>query len=960
MRLAVTLSLIAQLVLAASVRAQEPAAARYVGRPITNVTIHVDGAPSADPALVELIETRAGQPLTMADVRETIAHFQSLGRFEQVELDAEASASGVDLRYDLHPVHGVSKVDFRGDLGVSEGTLRDWMSSRYGNTPPAGRAADVASTLAELYRDHGYMTATVRAAPPIVEGSSPQTTLVFTISAGPLARIRNVTIEGTPLDPKERVLGLLGAEPGKPYDRTELRKRLNDYLIKMRRRGYYQATATDQPATLSEDGAQADLLLTIFPGPLVKVQYDGATVPKERLAEMVPIEREGSVDEDLLEDSSRRIEEYLRQQGYYKARVTHERIEQDSVLTIVFHINQDRLYRVAPGGVEISGNHSVPIEELKPFVKLSAGDPFISAKLDVLTNTIKQLYQRRGFSTVNVASGVNEVGDGLVHPTVVITEGPRAVIGNVTITGSRALKAEDLLHLLESRSGQPFYGPTVISDREKIRVEYLNAGFASVQVNVAPVLSADAARADLPFKVEEGPQTIVDHILIVGNTRTDPRVIRRELQFSEGKPLGQEALVESQRRLSALGLFRRVRIAPLQHGTPTNPDVIVTVEEALRTTIGYGGGAEVDQVLKEGPEGQAQQDLEFAPRGFFEVGRRNLWGKNRTANLYTRISLHPNDNPDDPKTFGFTEYRVVGTYREPKAVRGKADLTLTAAIEQGRRTSFNFSRKGVNAELTQRLSDLVRGSFRYSFGTTRTFDEHLSEEDKLTIDRLFPQVRLSAFSVAVSRDSRDDLLEPQHGTLVSLDGTLAARAIGSQVGYSKGYLQGFYYHSLGHPRLVFAGGARVGLANPFTVIATVTGPDGNVVPVKDLPASERFFAGGDTTVRGYALDTVGAPATISPEGFPIGGNATVILNAELRAPVWRDVGAAFFLDAGNVWARTSNFDLTDLLGAVGFGLRYHSPIGPIRLDLGFKLDRRVLGGELEPRTALHFSIGQAF
>ena len=118
----------------------------------------------------------------------------------------------------------------------------------------------------------------------------------------------------------------------------------------MRRRGYYQATATDQPPTISQDGTQADLLLRSFAGPLVKVQYDGDTLPKDKLAEMVPIEREGSVDEDLLEDSSRRIEEYLRQQGYYKARVTHERLERDGELTVVFHIQQDRLYRVAPGG----------------------------------------------------------------------------------------------------------------------------------------------------------------------------------------------------------------------------------------------------------------------------------------------------------------------------------------------------------------------------------------------------------------------------------------------------------------------------------------------------------------------------------------------------------------------------------------------------------------------------------
>ena len=129
----------------------------------------------------------------------------------------------------------------------------------------------------------------------------------------------------------------------------------------------------------------------------------------------------------------------------------------------------------------------------------------------------------------------------------------------------------------------------------------------------------------------------------------------------------------------------------------------------------------------------------------------------------------------------------------------------------------------------------------------------------------------------------------------------------------------------------------------------------------DLPASERFFAGGDTTIRGFALDTVGTPATISPEGFSDRRQREVILNAELRVPVWRDVGAAFFVDGGNVFgARVEPRSDASCAARVGFGLRYRSPIGPIRLDLGFKLDRRELGGQLEPRTALHFSIGQAF
>jgi len=143
----------------------------------------------------------------------------------------------------------------------------------------------------------------------------------------------------------------------------------------------------------------------------------------------------------------------------------------------------------------------------------------------------------------------------------------------------------------------------------------------------------------------------------------------------------------------------------------------------------------------------------------------------------------------------------------------------------------------------------------------------------------------------------------------------------------------------------------------------VVGPDGQPVVdlVSDLPASERFFAGGDTSVRGYALDRLGTPETIDRNGFPKGGNAVLIMNAELRVPVWGGLGAVGFMDAGNVFNRISNFSFAAVKPTAGFGIRYQSPIGPIRVDLGFKLDpERLPLGDLERRTELHISLGQAF
>jgi outer membrane protein insertion porin family len=437
-----------------------------------------------------------------------------------------------------------------------------------------------------------------------------------------------------------------------------------------------------------------------------------------------------------------------------------------------------------------------------------------------------------------------------------------------------------------------------------------------------------------------------------------------------GDPLGLSALFESQRRLSALGLFRRVRITDVGEPGESARDVIVTVDEAPATMIGYGAGLEAGRRAGTDVEGNATEKVDFAARGFFEVSRRNLFGSNRIATLFTRGSLRPQDGPDGDTSFGFNEYRVVATLRDPASF-GVIDTQISGYFEQAVRTSFNFRRRGLQAEFARRVRRDFTLVGSYALSHTELYDERISDEERPDIDRLFPQVRLSVFSAAARRDRRNDILDPTSGNVIGLDTDVAVRALGSEVGFVKGFGEYYWYKQLPRSRAVFATGARLGLAKGFPREVPreidgvpVIGPDGNelVDRVTDLPASERFFAGGDTTVRGYARDTLGDQATIS-RGFPRGGNALIIFNGELRVPVWRDIGSAVFLDVGNVFARVSEIELSHLRPTAGFGLRYKSPIGPIRVDLGFKLDRGrfdLVPGDREPLWEFHISIGQAF
>ena len=953
--------------------------ADYLGKPVASLRVEVEGRPVEDPRIVGLIETRVGSPLSMLAVRETITHLFSLGRYEDVRVAADSMPGGVRLTYDLVPIHPIEKILFAGLMdqpGLHEGRLRRAVVERYGTSPPAGRRFDLARIVEEELKQRGYLHATITPAIEIAHAPD-RATLVFTIQPGVRTRIGTIDVVGAPGMPTPEFLSRLGLKTGVSYERDALNARIQEYQRGQWADGYVEARLA-LATRFDEDDRTAHLTLTVSRGPRVRVVFKGDPIARDKHAELVPIAEEASANEDLLEDSSHRVEEYLRGLGYRDAEAPHEREEVNGELIITFTVTRGRLYRVSE--VVISGNRFEPLALLEPRLAVRKGQPFAQAKLQADVSAIEDFDRRQGFAAARVESSVEPVttSAGSEVPVVVrlgITEGIRAVVGSVHLRGNRSVPEAELVPGLGLQPGRPFFLTQMAIDRDAIQLQYANRGYQSTTITSNPGISADGGLADVVFTVNEGPQLIVDHVLIVGNLRTKTETIERELQLKTGDPLGLAAVVESQRRLAELGLFRRVRITQVAHGDEARRDLVVTVEESPVTTVGYGGGLEALQATRiDAVTGTAVERLEFSPRAFFEVGRRNLFGKNRSINLFMRISLRPDpaQSTADPGV-RFSEYRVFGAFREPRLFGTAADAFLTGTIEQQRRSNFNFARRVFSAELGRRVTPRLSFSGNYQIQRTELFNEAvIAEEDKLLIDRLFPQVLLSSFSASGVQSTKDDAVNPTTGRYFSANGQLAARHIGSEVGFFKSYLTAQAFRTLPRSRrTVLATSARLGMAYGFprTVVRTngqgdpVRGPDGSPVTeqVLDLPASERFFAGGDTTVRGFAVDQLGTPSTLASNGFAIGGSAVLILNAELRVPVRGGIGVVSFVDAGNVFARTSDIDLGQLRSAVGFGVRYRSPVGPIRVDIGFKTRRNeVVPGRRESANSVHISLGQAF
>jgi len=429
------------------------------------------------------------------------------------------------------------------------------------------------------------------------------------------------------------------------------------------------------------------------------------------------------------------------------------------------------------------------------------------------------------------------------------------------------------------------------------------------------------------------------------------------------EPLREGDVVESQRRLYNLGVFNRVTIEP-QNPNGTNPekDIAVLVEEAKRYTVAYGGGFEVQRLASTTSPTGAQ--IQAAPRGILELSKLNLTGRGDSLSFKLRGSTLQGR--------ALLGYSAPNTFANPHF-----SFQATAFAEKTRDiNTFTEVRYEGSVQLTHQVTRLTTLLYRYAFRQVRVSNlKILSEEVPL-----FNQPTLvSQFGVTWFRDSRDNPADASKGSFNSADFSDADTSVGSSASFVRFFFQNSTYYPIKR-RFSFARSTRLGILVPYHGTVSLVFPPpapGQCIPGTAPPAStptiiplpERFFAGGGTSLRGFALNQAGPRDACT--GFPVGGQAMLILNQEFRFPmrlpfVGTSLGGAIFYDGGNVYSRLSRISFHSMLPAptfklgptnlpvcdtnctnelnyfahtVGLGLRYKTPVGPIRIDLGYQLNR---------------------
>lgn len=915
---------------------------KYEGMTIANIQFDPVRQPLDASELHDLLPVQTGKPLHISEVRASIERLFATGRYLDIQVDAKPYNGGVAITFLTKERWFIGDVSAPGGLSAppTAGQLENAANLDLGAPYSDAKLQTALAAQKRLLESNGLFRATVT---PSLDWDTTaeyqQVNVAFGVVSGQRAHFTTPVFTG---DLKMDAPRLLKAtkfrrwliHTWKPMTQVRVRQALDGVRALYQKDNRLEAKVSLESMKYDAETNGAVPAIHIQAGPRIQINTFGAKFSQGKLRRLIPVYEEHAVDRDLLAEGARNLTEYLQSQGYFDAEVEfkEQAVIRDKA-NIDYLINQGPRHRLVHIGIE--GNQYFTTQAIRErmflqpasFLQFPHGR-YNEGLVRQDKEAIASLYQSNGFRDVQVNSRTEDNYGGKQGDLAVflqIVEGPQYFVADLQIEGVGSVDAEKLRARLSSAPGQPFSEFNVAVDRDTILAQYFESGFPrpTFEWNSTPS-AEDPHRINLRYVVREGRQQFVREVVITGNRVTRSQLINRSITLNPGDPLSPTEMTEIQRRLYGLGVFARVDAAIQDpDGEGDRKYVLYNVEEARRYSTAVGFGAAFGRIggcttCLDAPGGATG----FDPRISFDISRNNLWGLAHTISLRTRVST--------------LDQRALLNYSWPR-FRGKENLTVsfTGLYEQSRDIrTFNFRRQEGSAQLNQRLTKATTILYRYTYRRVSVSDLKITP---LLLPLLSQAVRVGIVQLNVIQDRRDDAVDPHKGVYNTLDLGLADRYFGSQRNFLRFLARNATYHRLSK---------RFTLARS-TQFGDIYGFRNNVDPAEAIPLPERFFGGGGNSHRGFPEFQAG-PRDINT-GFPLGGTALFFNQTELRFPLIGDnIGGVLFHDMGNIYSSVRNLsfgvsqksleDFDYMVHAVGFGVRYRTPVGPVRVDLGYSIN----------------------
>ena len=876
---------------------------------VTRIAVRSE-SPVALEQVEPLLAVRVGEPLDEERIHRTLRALRLSGLAAEVELWSRPLGGGVEAILVLRPDLRVVEVTIESAPGVDAGRLADVPPQRAGQPLREDRVVRGVYALEAALEARGWLDARARVEVEVTEATR-EARVRYRLEPGVRTTIGEVGFEG--LDgavSEDEAREALRARAGAPLRRAQVREdadRLHRFLV---RRGFRLAEVEPAREVPRPGGGVVDLVWTVTRGPAVELVLTGAERKTLEKRDLLPFLGDAGYDEALLVQAVGQIRSWYQGRGHYDVEV--ETREERSEERLVIHLDVTPGPRSTLEEVVFEGQSAFSAERLTRLIQttprrlLSPGSGrLVEQELNDDLANLRSFYALSGYDRVRVGPPRVERRDSRLRLVIPIEEGPRRGVAEVRVEGRlSALDAGKLAAELPLAAGGPFHRLLLESSVDHIRSRLEEKGYRSALVSHQVEWGGDGTVARVAFRVLEGERSSVGAIVVRGNTRTDAKVIRRFLGLGLGDPISTGGLLDVQRRLYALGVFSRVSVgAGVAGAGAADHEVLVEVEEGRTKSVAYGAG----------------WDSDSGARGLLRLTESNLGGKLITVQFDALVS-----QKDEV-------FRLLAL--QPYLGRWPVDVRAQVYREFEDRTSFTVFRRGAQLSLRKQFGRLSAGlAYDYRIVELET------DEPEEVIPVESRNARVASLMPGFVYDRRDDPIEPTRGW--NLQGSLerAFEAFAADAEFTKIFAQGTGYLALGRLGLIVLsarGGYLIPLAEP---------EDPELEKIDAVPASELFYAGGRTSHRAFERDLLGVPGqtlSIQPgeDPVPLGGGMLAILNLEWRFPIAGPVGGTLFVDGGNLWREARDFDASQSRWGAGVGVRYLSPIGPLRAEIGWKLER---------------------
>jgi outer membrane protein assembly factor BamA len=965
------------LVVAAQVAATGPQST-YEGQTVSAIDLIAN--PHRDiESLRASVMQQVGAPYSQAKVEASISALQNRGHFEKVVVNVVPDISGLRLNFILEPAYYLGMVTFPGaDKSFSYTRLLQTTDLQEEDPYDQARIPLAKTDLLNFLKHNGYFQAQVDPAIQI-DDSKQLVNINFLVTLGKQARIGSLSVQGADGAEQSWLLrqtrslrarftgGLL--KPGKPYSAERLQAAVKLLKRSLAQQHRLESTVREAAPVYHADTNRVDVAFDVKLGPRVLIRASGArlsAIPFESSREMkklVPAYSEGTIDNELVQEGQNNLVDYFQKKGFFDVKVTTDFQQQPDQISLTYKIDRGQKHKV--DRISFHGNKQIAAKMLLPQIFIKRSHLWthgrISQKLlKKSVDNLRAFYQDRGYEEVKVTDQVID-HEPKIDVAFEIDEGQQTLVDKIQISGNAGIPQNQLTapHGFELKAGAAFSARELSDDRNRISATYFERGYLNAEVRTKVSRHADDAhRVDVYYLITERQMVRMSDIVYLGETHTRPALIKKTANLHSEAPMKRSDLLAAESRLYDLNVFDWSSVGPRKPITDqTEEDALVKVHEAKRNEVTYGFGFEVSHRGGNIPTGTVavpglptiglgsnqvapSQSIFASPLGSVEFSRHNMRGLAETASASLLLSR--------------LDQRAITTYAQPHFLGSSWGSLSSFSLERTTENPLFAASLGDMSFQVEKLVSRKRNTrlqLRYDFNKT-VLSHLLVQELVLPEDR---SIHLSTLSGTLIRDTRDKPLDAHRGIFATTTIGLTPSQLGSSASFAKLFTQYAFYKSL--HSLVFANSVRLGFAKAF---------EGSFVPTSQL-----YFSGGGTSLRGFPIDEAG-PQRLVPfcnvlknqsgcvdVTVPVGGRQLVILNSEMRFPlrVMKNLGGVVFYDGGNVSSAINWNNFTgNYTNTVGIGLRYATPIGPIRIDLGRNLNPVPGIGA----TQYFITLGQAF